>query len=62
MEFISLGKSNLLVSKNSFGAMSLDCKEIESFGGEEDEKECAIVHHAKTGGMNFFETSQKKTD
>ena len=57
MEFISLGKSNLLVSKNSFGAMSLDCKEIESFGGEADEKACAIVHHAYSGGMNFFDTS-----
>lgn len=60
MEFISLGKSNLLVSKNSFGAMSLDCKEIEAFGEEADEKSCAIVHHAYFGGMNFFDTSHSK--
>lgn len=60
MEFISLGKSNLLVSKTSFGAMSLDCKEIEAFGDEADEKACAIVHHAYSGGMNFFDTSHSK--
>lgn len=60
MEFISLGKSNLLVSKNSFGAMALDCLEIESFGEDADEKACAIVHHAYSGGMNFFDTSHSK--
>ncbi|MBQ0040323.1 MAG: aldo/keto reductase [Treponema sp.] len=60
MEFISLGKSNLLVSKTSFGAMSLDCKEIEAFGEEADEKACGIVHHAYSGGMNFFDISHSK--
>ena len=60
MEFISLGKSNLLVSKNSFGAMSLDCKEIEAFGDEADEKACGIVHHAYSGGMNFFDISHSR--
>ena len=38
MEFVILGKTNLLVSRTAFGAMSLDCKEIESFGEEADEQ------------------------
>lgn len=58
MEFIILGKTNLLVSRTAFGAMSLDCKEIETFGDEADEKACAIVRQAYEGGVNFFDTSR----
>ncbi len=60
MEYISLGKTNLLVSRTAFGAESLDCKEIEAFGDKADEKACAIVHQAYAGGMNFFDTTHSK--
>ncbi len=60
MEYVALGKTNLLVSRTAFGAESLDCKEIESFGEDADEKACAIVHQAYAGGMNFFDTSHSK--
>ena len=46
MEYVALGKTNLLVSRTAFGAESLDCKEIENFGKDADEKACAIVHQA----------------
>lgn len=61
MEFITLGKTNLLVSRTAFGAMSLDCKEIEAFGTEAEEKACAIVHQAYDAGINFFDISRDKT-
>ena len=48
MEYVALGKTNLLVSRTGFGAESLDCKEIESFGEDADEKACAIVHPRET--------------
>ncbi|MGN0729226.1 aldo/keto reductase [Treponema sp.] len=60
MEYVALGKTNLLVSRTAFGAESLDCREIESFGDAADEKACAIVHQAYAGGMNFFDTSHSK--
>ena len=60
MEFITLGRTNLLVSRTSFGAMSLDCKEIQAFGDLADEKACAIVHQAYDAGINFFDTSHTK--
>ena len=60
MEYVALGKTNLLVSRTAFGAECLDCKEIEAFGEEADEKVCAIVHQAYSGGMNFFDTSHSR--
>ncbi len=57
MEYVALGKSNLLVSRTAFGAMSLDCEEIEAFGEAADEKACIIVHQAYESGVNFFDTS-----
>jgi aryl-alcohol dehydrogenase-like predicted oxidoreductase len=60
LDYISLGKTNLLVSKTAFGAESLDCKEIEAFGAEADRKAWALVHQAYSGGMNFFDTSHSK--
>lgn len=62
MEYVALGKSNLLVSRTAFGAMSLDCPEINSCGAEAEEKACAIVHQAYSGGMNFFDTSRSKPE
>lgn len=60
MEFITLGKTNLLVSRTAFGAMSLDCKEMEAFGQQAEEKACAIVHQAYDAGINFFDISRSK--
>lgn len=57
MEFVGLGKTKLLVSRTSFGAMSLDCKELGDDMAEADEKSCAIVHQAYDGGINFFDVS-----
>ena len=60
MEYIALGKTNLLVSRTAFGAESLDCREIEAFGDEADEKACAIVHQAYSAGRNFFDTAHSR--
>ncbi len=60
MEFIALGKTNLLVSRTAFGAMSLDCKEIEAYGEEAEERVCAIVHQAYDNGVNFFDTAHSR--
>jgi len=57
MEFVGLGKTKLLVSRTSFGAMSLDCKELGDDVTEAEEKSCAIVHQAYDGGINFFDVS-----
>ena len=50
MEYIALGKSNLMVSRIGFGAMSL-----KDFDSEEDA--AIIVHKAYDSGINFFDTS-----
>ena len=60
MDYISLGKTKLLVSKTAFGAECFDCREIEAFGEEADEKACALVHQAYSGGINFFDTSHSR--
>jgi aryl-alcohol dehydrogenase-like predicted oxidoreductase len=60
MEYVALGRSNLLVSRTSFGAMSLDCREIEAFGEEAAEKAACLVHQAYDGGVNFFDTAHSK--
>lgn len=60
MEYIALGKTNLLVSRTAFGAMSLDCKEIESFGEKAEETVAAMVRQAYDGGINFFDVSRSK--
>lgn len=57
MEYVALGKTNLLVSRTAFGAMSLDCKEIEAYGDKAEEKVCSLVHQAYDGGINFFDTA-----
>lgn len=60
MEYVALGRSNLLVSRTSFGAMSLDSDEIKAFGDEAAEKAACLVHQAYEGGVNFFDTSHSK--
>ncbi len=62
MEYVSLGRTKLLVSRTSFGAMSLDCKEIEDFGDEAEEKACALVYQAYKEGVNFFDLSHSKAN
>ena len=50
MEYIALGKSDLMVSRTAFGAMSL-----KDFADEE--AAIALVHEAYESGINFFDTS-----
>ncbi len=57
MDFIALGKTNLLVSSTAFGAMGLDSPEIRGLEDAADEKVCAMVHQAYEGGINFFDVS-----
>ena len=50
MDFVALGKTDLLVSHTAFGAMSLG--EVAS-----DEEASQLVHKAYEGGVNFFDTA-----
>lgn len=50
MEYLSLGKTNLMVSRVGFGAMSLE--EIDT-----EENAVALVHKAYDAGVNFFDIS-----
>ncbi len=59
MDFVALGKTDLLVSSTAFGAMGLSSPEIECYGDEAEEKVCALVHQAYEGGINFFDVSHK---
>ncbi|MCR5218261.1 aldo/keto reductase [Treponema sp.] len=59
MEFVTLGKTNLLVSRTAFGGMSLDCKEIES-APDPEEMVCALVHQSYAAGINFFDVARSK--
>lgn len=52
MDYIALGKSNLLVSRSAFGAEGLG--EIES-----PEVACQMVKMAYEDGVNFFDTSTR---
>lgn len=51
MDYVSLGKSNLLVSRTAFGAMSLH--KLAS-----QEESTALVKQAFDEGVNFFDTSK----
>lgn len=55
MEYIALGKSNLLVSRTAFGAYGL--QHIES-----DEVASSLVLKAYEGGINFFDTARSKPE
>ena len=50
MDYVGLGKSNLLASRVGFGAMSL--KDIES-----EEDAAILIHKAYDAGVNFFDIS-----
>ena len=52
LEYIRLGKTNLLISRVAFGAMRL----TDSVG---DDNAAAIVRKAYDAGINFFDTSRK---
>src|SRR5574344_879350 len=60
MEYVVLGKSNLLVSRTGVGAMSLDSEEIEWYGDKADEKAACLVHQGEEGGINFFDTAHSR--
>lgn len=55
MDYVALGKSNLLVSCTAFGAMSLD----ETEGADET---AALVKQAYEGGINFFDTARSSPE
>ena len=55
MEYIGLGKSNLLVSRVGFGAMSLS--EIDT-----EENAAILIHKAYDAGINFFDISHSKVE
>nr|MCR5623509.1 aldo/keto reductase [Treponema sp.] len=58
MEYVALGRTGLLASSIAFGAMSLDCPEIEAFGEGAGEYVCSLVRQAYEAGINFFDTSR----
>ncbi len=53
MEYIALGRSNLLVSRTAFGAYGL--QQLDS-----DEAAAILVQKAYDGGINFFDTARSK--
>ncbi|MCR5725797.1 MAG: aldo/keto reductase [Treponema sp.] len=55
MDYVALGKSNLLVSCTAFGAMSLD----ETASADET---AALVKQAYEGGINFFDTARSASE
>lgn len=55
MEYVRLGKSNLMISRVALGAMSLN--KIE-----DEEKAYELVRNAYNQGINFFDTSRNKSE
>ncbi|MCQ2611745.1 MAG: aldo/keto reductase [Treponema sp.] len=55
MEYIGLGKSNLMVSRVGFGAMALP-----DIANEEDA--ACLVHKAYDAGVNFYDISHREPD
>ena len=55
MEYVRLGKSNLMVSRVAFGAMSL--AKID-----DEEKALSLVHSAYEKGINFFDTTRDNSE
>lgn len=54
MDYIRLGRTNLTVTKNGFGALP-----VQRVGMEEA---CAILRRAYEGGINYFDTARFYTD
>lgn len=55
MEYVRLGKSNLMISRVAMGAMSLT-------KAGDDETAAALVRSAYNQGINFFDTSRAKPE
>lgn len=55
MEYVRLGKSNLMISRVAIGAMSLNKV-------EDEEKAAELVRSAYNQGINFFDTSRNTPD
>ena len=55
MEYVSLGKTNLLVSRTAFGAMGLS--DVAS-----PEEACSMIKKAYDSGINFFDSSMDKNE
>lgn len=55
MEYVRLGKSNLMISRVAIGAMSLNKV-------EDEEKAAELVRGAYNQGINFFDTSRNTPD
>ncbi|MBQ4330336.1 MAG: aldo/keto reductase, partial [Spirochaetaceae bacterium] len=53
MEYVALGRANLLVSRIAFGAYGLQY--VDS-----DEAAASLVNMAYQGGINFFDTARHK--
>lgn len=53
MEYVPLGKTNLLVSRTAFGVMGLDA----SMSVEDS---CSLIQKAYNEGVNFFDSSMDK--
>ena len=53
MEYVGLGKSNLMVSRVGLGAQSLN--EIDT-----DENAAILIHKAYDAGVNFFDISHSE--
>lgn len=54
MEYVALGKTNLMVSRSSFGALPIQ--------RVSDEQAVAILRAAYEGGINFFDTARAYSD
>ena len=55
MEYVRLGKSNLMISRVALGAMSLN-------KAADEEKAAELVRNAYNQGINFFDTSRNTPD
>ena len=51
MDYVALGKSNLLVSRTALGAMALA-------NVDDDDEAARIINAAYEGGVNFFDTAR----
>lgn len=54
METVRLGKTGLLVTKNSFGALPMQRVDVQSA--------CRLVRKAYDNGINYFDTARSYTD
>lgn len=60
MEYVRLGRTNLLISRVAFGALKLS-DAVASANGDE-ESAALLVRKAYDNGINFFDTSRKNPD